>query len=67
MEITYICAQTGQKIISSTGLPDGWVIPSYSLAGENKENPIPQKYTMIAFSSKTAMDRYIETNMSEKF
>ena len=67
MEITYICGQTGQKIVSSTGLPEGWIIPTYSLAREDKESPVPPKYSVVAFSSKTAMDRYIEANMSEKF
>lgn len=67
VEVTYICGQTGQKVVSSEGLPDGWVIPSYSLAKEDKERPIPPKYSVVAFSSKAAMDRYIEANMVESF
>jgi hypothetical protein len=56
------------KVVSAEGLPDGWVIPPYSLCNdEAPEKPAPPKYSVIAFSSKAAMDRYMEANMSEKF
>lgn len=68
MEVTYICGQTGLRVVSSDGLPEGWVIPTYSLSTEEGETkPPPPKYSVVAFSSKAAMEKYIEENMSEKF
>jgi hypothetical protein len=67
VEVTYICGQTGQKVLSSDGLPDGWVVPPYSLAKDDEVRPIPPKYSVVAFSSKTAMDRYIEAHLSSSF
>lgn len=57
MKITYICAQTNQKIESEEGLPSGWVISSIDLS-QDKDKPFPPKRTVIAFSSQKAADDY---------
>lgn len=67
IKVTYICEQTGKKIISADGLPAGWIIPTYSLAKEDEIRPTPPKYTVIAFSSKEALEEYIQKNMVEHF
>jgi len=68
MKVTYICGQTGLKVVSSEGLPKGWVVPQYSLITEGGEaKPPPPKYSIVAFSSKGAMDQYIKSIITEKF
>lgn len=67
VNVTYICEQTGNTVVSTDGLPDNWVIPPYSLVPEDKVRPVPAKYTVIAFSSKSVMDRYIQNNLSDSF
>ena len=65
VEVTYICGQTNQKVVSADGLPAGWVVPPYSLAKEDEERPIPPPHSVVAFSSKSAMDRFIEAAMQD--
>ncbi|KKN43558.1 hypothetical protein LCGC14_0702050 [marine sediment metagenome] len=67
INVTYICGQTGLKVVSADGLPEGWVVPTYSLAIEDKDRPVPPRYSVVAFSSKSAMDRFIESNMAKSF
>lgn len=67
MDVTYICGQTGEKVTSSDGMPAGWIIPPYSLAREEKERPLPPKYSVVCFSSRAAMGRFIEINMAENY
>lgn len=67
VDVTYVCEQTGETVVSSDGLPANWVIPPYSLVPEDKVRPVPPRHTVIAFSSKSAMDRYIQNNLAESF
>lgn len=55
--VTYICAQTGKQEESTTGLPEGWVVSTSDLA-EDKDKPVPEHFTVIAFSSKEACNDY---------
>lgn len=57
IEVTYVCGQTGTKVVSSEGLPSGWVVPKMDLSsGEdvNMKKPLP-RYTVVAFSNEDAM------------
>ena len=67
VEVTYVCGQTGTTIVSTDGLPDNWVIPNCCVVPEDKVRPIPDRHTVVAFSSKSAMDRYIQNNLSDSF
>ncbi len=60
VEVTYVCAQTGKSVVSSDGLPEGWVVPKMDLSSasadveEKKVKPLP-RYTVVAFSSEDAL------------
>ena len=58
VEVTYLCGKTGKSVVSSEGLPAGWVIPTLDLSACADENkPPPPHYTVVAFSSEDAMRR----------
>ena len=58
IEVTYVCGQTGTTVVSSEGLPGGWVVPTMDMSAgadeDKKSEPLPH-YTVIAFSSEDAM------------
>lgn len=58
-EVVYICAATGESVISKNGLPAEWVIPLYDLSFSEDAIPMP-KYTVRAFSNQDAMKAFEE-------
>jgi hypothetical protein len=64
VEVTYICALTGTTTISSEGLPRGWVIPSRDIS-QDVDKPIPECYTVIAFSSEKACKEMMESRLKD--
>lgn len=68
MEVTYVCGHTKKRVVSSEGMPEGWVMPTHSLADENQDmmTNMPEKYTIVAFSSEEAMSKYINNKLNKK-
>lgn len=64
VEVTYVCALTGTTTISSEGLPRGWVIPPRDIS-QDVDKPVPERYTVIAFSSERACKEMMESRLKD--
>ena len=66
LEVTYICGQTKKKVVSTEGMPKGWVIPKHQLFDPDADpGPIPPKYSVIAFSSEKAMKDFLDEKLNK--
>lgn len=64
VEVTYVCALTGTTTLSSEGLPRGWVIPPRDIS-QDVDKPVPERYTVIAFSSEKACKEMMESRLKD--
>ena len=64
IEVTYVCGFTGTTVVSSEGLPKGWVVPSSDMS-QDIDKPVPERYTVIAFSSEKAYKEMAKARLQE--
>jgi hypothetical protein len=65
IEVTYVCGKTGKKVVSTEGLPEGWVVPILDLSEDVPKDP-PPHHTVIAFSNEEAMRKYVDDRLKER-
>ena len=69
IEVTYVCGQTGKTVVSSKGLPEGWVVPTMDMSAgadevNEKTRKPPPHYTVVAFSSEEAMRQCVNKRLN---